>query len=136
MTVKRIGGVLLILVSLTLACRTAPIHDVNRSNVPPGFSSDEVGKIIERAARRRGWSVVRQAPEHIVASIVVRGRHRASVDINFDQTTFSIRHRDSENLQYDGERIHRNYNSWIVRLERAIHNELFLQEQKRANSRT
>lgn len=136
MTAKKIAGALLIFVSLTFACKTAPVHDVNRSDVPPGLSIDEVGDVIERAARQRGWSVVRQAPAHIVASIVVRGRHRASVDITFDQKAFSIRHRDSENLRYDGERIHRNYNSWILRLERTIRDELFLQEQKRANSRT
>lgn len=131
---KTTSGALLLFVSLTLACKTAPVHDVNQSNVPPGFSIAEVGEIIESAAWRRGWSVVRQDPGHMVASIFVRGRHGASVDIMFDEAAFSIRYRDSENLRYDGKRIHRNYNGWIVRLEKTIRKDLLARMQKRVDS--
>lgn len=128
---KPIIAALLLLVTLSLACRTAPVRDVTDSHVPPGFSTEEVGDIIEQAALRRGWSVVRPAPGRAVASIRVRGRHWARVDIAFDPQAFSIRYRDSENLRYNGERIHRNYNSWILRLERTIHDLLRLRAQTR-----
>lgn len=128
---RTISGALLLFVSLSLACKTAPVHDVHQANVPPGFSIAEVGEIIEAAASRRGWSVVRESPGHMIASIVVRGRHMASVDITFDQQAFSIRYRDSENLRYDGNRIHRNYNGWIVRLENTIRMDLLASVQQR-----
>jgi hypothetical protein len=46
--------------------------------------------------------------------------HVAIVSITFDTKQFSIFYKDSTNLDYDGARIHRNYNGWIQNLEQAI----------------
>jgi len=107
-----------------VSCRMVPVHNVIRSNVPPGLSSEFVGEIIEYAATRRGWSVREEGPGHMTASISVRDRHRAVVDITYDSDWFSIQHRSSENLLYDGERIHRRYNGWVIKLEKTIRKEL------------
>jgi hypothetical protein len=46
--------------------------------------------------------------------------HVAVAEITYDAQHFAIRYVDSVNLQYDGTSIHKNYNSWIQNLERAI----------------
>ena len=44
----------------------------------------------------------------------------AVVDIDYTQTTYSIKYNESTNLDYDGEKIHKNYNGWIQNLDKAI----------------
>jgi hypothetical protein len=46
--------------------------------------------------------------------------HQAVVDIPYDTQRFSIRYVSSSNLDYDGNAIHRNYNSWVQNLQNAI----------------
>jgi hypothetical protein len=46
------------------------------------------------------------------------------VDIRYDTSSYDITYRDSHNLDYDGEKIHSNYNGWIQNLDDAIQNEL------------
>ena len=46
--------------------------------------------------------------------------HRAVVDVRYDTKTYSIKYKDSSNLQYDGTSIHKNYNGWIQNLDNAI----------------
>lgn len=120
---RPIVGILLLFIIATVACRTAPVRNVTASSVPAGLTADQVGDAIEKAARRRGWYVERQGPGEMIASLDVRGRHKAIVDIAYDPTSYSITYRDSENLRYNGQRIHRNYNGWIVRLEGTIRDE-------------
>jgi hypothetical protein len=47
--------------------------------------------------------------------------HVADVLINYTPQTFAIRYEDSVNLAYDGSLIHKNYNSWVRRLEKEIY---------------
>ena len=120
----RMAFSVLVIVILLAGCRTAPVHNITRSDVPPGLSAEFVGKVIKYAAGRRGWTIDEASPGHIVASILRRDWYRAVVDISYGANFFSITYRDSENLGYDGVRIHRNYNSWVIKLERTIHKEL------------
>ena len=46
--------------------------------------------------------------------------HVAVVDIQFDSKTYSIKYKDSTNLDYTGNSIHKNYNGWIENLDNAI----------------
>ena len=62
----------------------------------------------------------------MVASIVVRDRHQAWVDIPYSTKGYQIRYRDSAGLDYDGERIHRNYNKWVQLLDADIRRQLQL----------
>ena len=44
----------------------------------------------------------------------------AKVDINYNTKTYSITYKDSSDLDYDGTKIHKNYNGWIQNLDNAI----------------
>jgi hypothetical protein len=50
--------------------------------------------------------------------------HVAVVDVRYSATSYSIVYRDSTNLDYRGDQIHKNYNGWIQNLDRDIRNEL------------
>lgn len=65
-------------------------------------------------------------PGKIQASINVRGKHSAEVEIDYDSNRYTIRYLTSENLMHseDGE-IHKAYNGWVIKLDRTIRQELF-----------
>ena len=47
-----------------------------------------------------------------------------TVAIPYNKNQFSILYLESENLDYDGKKIHVNYNIWIKRLADQIQNEI------------
>ncbi len=115
---------LFLLSVLGCGIRMAPIHNVPASSVPPGLTQDEVHDAIWRAAAGRGWIVEEDSPGKVVARIDLRD-HTAAVDIDYTEQRYSITYRESQNLDYDGTRIHKNYNGWITNLDRDIQRELF-----------
>ncbi|MEH3021151.1 MAG: hypothetical protein PGN19_00265 [Pseudomonas oryzihabitans] len=120
----------LLLVSALLflaACTRAPL--VTPQEVFPADRAEnaaDVRRIIVEVLETRGWTVGSESPGVIVASILVRGRHQAWVDIPYSTKGYQIRYRDSAGLDYDGERIHRNYNKWVQLLDADIRRRLQL----------
>ena len=66
-----------------------------------------------------GWQMVPKGPGNIEGTLILR-EHRAVVDVRYDTKTYSIKYKDSSNLQYDGASIHKNYNGWIQNLDNGI----------------
>jgi hypothetical protein len=114
----------IVLVLAIAACTTKPVYNVERStfNAKDSLSNEQASEAIFNAGSHLGWSMTEIAPGHIRADINVRGKHQASVDINYDGRGYSIAYVDSENLKYDAEKgvIHRNYNSWVQNLDNQI----------------
>ena len=116
--------VLIALITIAAAgcVRTMPVYNVSSAPVaaPSGqLSAAQVRGAIIEALHDKGWIVREDNPGKIVADILVR-THRAGVAIDYSPTQYSISYKDSENLLYDGSEIHRNYNKWIMLLERQI----------------
>ena len=80
-------------------------------------------KAITLALNQRGWRVVSEQPGVIEASVDVRD-HQAIVDITYSATGYGIQYKDSTNLDHNGNNIHRNYNKWVVLLDREIQKQL------------
>ena len=110
-------------VALTLACRTAPVLNIENGEVPPGLSAQQVHEAIVSAVPRRGWDVTLDEPGHVMARLDKRG-HSATVDIDYTSTHYSIRHHESTDLGFDGTKIHKNYNGWVTNLNKDIQSEL------------
>jgi hypothetical protein len=106
-----------------LACTSVPIHDV-ASSVPPGLTAGQVREAIQSAAVLRHWVVSEESPSVLLATLDVRGKHSATVAIAYDATRYSITYRDSRNLDYEDGEIHKNYNGWVLKLDKTIRNEL------------
>ncbi len=106
-------------IAVTLAGCARPVANIeNDSFVDPGSFATRTGQII-RAGTMLGWRMQEMRPGVMRATLDIR-THQAVVDITYDAQRFSIAYVDSTNLNYDGTRIHPNYNGWVRRLADAI----------------
>jgi len=112
------------MVLLLVACRTADLYNVqNAPGASKAVSMADVETAIRRAGHGLGWQITPQGPGRAEGTLALR-EHRAVVDITYDTKSYSIKYKDSSNLQYDGKTIHSNYNGWIQNLDKAISKEL------------
>ena len=125
---NRLGGALLcsVFVALAAGCRSAPIYNVTDapvvSNKP--VSTEDVEKAIIRGGATLGWQMTPVKPGTIQGTLNLAGRHIAVVDIPYSAKSYSIRYKESVNLDYNGTEIHRNYNVWVQQLDNAIRTQL------------
>ncbi|WP_318470216.1 hypothetical protein [Photobacterium leiognathi] len=118
---------------LIVGCTSKPVMNLNNVYVPTAVTGqqhtvEDVQKAILTAAEQRGWSARVIKPGLILANISVR-THSATIEIPYSSTSYSIDYKDSQNLDYDGTDIHRNYNNWVVRLSRSIQQQLGVSPQ-------
>jgi len=103
------------------------VRNINAEPVvgPAGrtVSLDEVGKAILRAGGTLGWQMQLMESGYILGTLKLRS-HVAIVDIRYTAKNYSIKYKDSTNLNYDGTNIHNHYNGWISNLDRAIKTQL------------
>lgn len=109
-------------------CRTtAPILTVANASLglPPGSkaSMEEVSQAIWAAGKRLGWNMQEIRPGELAGTLTIR-KHLAVVSITHDTLTFTIRHRNSINLNQHDDQIHPSYNHWVTNLARAIQAEM------------
>jgi hypothetical protein len=85
-------------------------------------SLEQVRDGIIAGCKRKGWNPVIESDTQVKCSILVRGQHYAEVKIPFSVSTYSIIYSNSRVLDYNPERqrIHRNYNKWVILLSRTI----------------
>ena len=119
----------LVLVAV-MGCRAgAPIYDIKDTAIPNSIehslSLANVTRSITAAAAKHGWEMRVEKPGHIVATLHLR-EHETVVDILYDTKSYSILYNSSQNLQYNEKNrtIHKNYNSWIQKLNVSIQREL------------
>ena len=109
---------------LLAACGTTgqPVYNVTDSAVvtnKPNPTPDDVRQAIIRAGTQLGWQMRADRAGHVLGTLSLR-THVAVVDIDYDRKAYSIKYKDSTNLEYTGSTIHRNYNGWVQNLDRAI----------------
>lgn len=116
---------ILFLILLVLGCRSAPVYNVESAAVVANkpASMQDVEKAIMRAGLGLSWQMTVKAPGKIEGVLVLR-THRAVVDITYDEKSYSIKYKDSANLDYDGTVIHKNYNGWVQNLDKGIKTQL------------
>ena len=103
-------------------CTTRAVRNVdNQPVVTTGHPATmaDVERAIMRAGQGLGWVMTQVKPGVMTGRLELRS-HIAVVEITYDTRTFSIRYKDSTNLDYANGNIHKNYNGWIDNLEREI----------------
>jgi hypothetical protein len=111
---------------LAIAACTAPIRRVNSPNYGwgprPEVTLAQIQTEIEKTARGQGW----QLSEVKTGSFVAKrewgdkGKHNIVVDVVYDRKGFSIRYKDSKQMDYDGKSIHHTYNDMVETLRDGI----------------
>ena len=106
---------------IVAACTGTPVYNVESQPlaVSGNPSLGAVERAIRRAAANRGWTVKKLGPGRMEGRLALR-RHVALIDITYTRSTLSITYKDSQNLNYDGKTIHKNYNSWVQNLAKDI----------------
>lgn len=126
---KKLNLILLLAVMSSVlmltACRTAPVLNVHDAGIPQAkpMTMDEVTASIILAGSGLGWNMTAVKPGLIQGTLNIRA-HQAVVDITYSTTEYNIDYKSSNNLKYDGTKIHSNYNGWVQNLNRAINNQL------------
>jgi hypothetical protein len=115
--------------ALALAgCTTAPIQNVEKAPIvlasgKTSVTMTDVNNAIIRAGTRLGWQMKPESPGRLTGHLALR-THTAIVAVEHDTTTYSIKYRDSTNLDAKDGMIHKNYNGWVQNLDKAIKSEL------------
>lgn len=120
---KTLAAAAIILATATMmGCRSAPVQDVVDAPVTTStqkYANDDVRKAILEAGARLGWQMKDLDKGHMLGTLFLRS-HMAQVDIHYTKQNYTIKYKNSSNLDYDGENIHSNYNGWIQNLDNAI----------------
>lgn len=99
-------------------------------NVPvEGVATDaQVGRAVRAALTRRGWAVAAEKPGSMEGILTKNGAYVVRVAVKYEASEITIRHVNSEGLDYDSEdrTIHRSYNKWMRMLAREINVNLAL----------
>jgi hypothetical protein len=83
-------------------------------------SAAQIRAAIATAAASHGWQLSASGASSMVATLHVRGKHSVSTDVDWAAGTFSVKYRDSVNMNYSGNEIHPNYNRWVQQLVNTI----------------
>jgi hypothetical protein len=125
---------LLALAALTAQARsTVPVVNhqdvlaVRSTGLPA--SADRIRAAFLAAGAARGWQIAVVEPGKLLGTLNVRGKHTVSADITYADGKFSVRYRDSINMNYtpggDGNGlIHPSYNKWVDFLMQDVRVEL------------
>ena len=116
---------MLIFLSGCRSMRIVPVVNIHNSSIEVDgkYSKNDIKKAIITAVKGQGWGIQSKKRNHIVAVLFVR-QITASIDIRFNKKSYSITYKDSTNLNYNGTKIHRNYNTWIQNLDNRIQTEI------------
>lgn len=121
-----LAAVLVPLIVAISGCRMDTIRNIEQAPIATSSNStslENVTKAIQVAGSGLGWAMRKVKPGHIEGTLFLR-THMAKVDVTYTTKTYSIKYKDSSDLGYDGENIHKNYNGWIINLSNAINQQL------------
>ncbi|WP_245391411.1 hypothetical protein [Sulfurospirillum barnesii] len=108
-----------------VGCTAAPIYNVESnsvvSNNETNTSLKDVEKAIIRAGAGLGW-VMKKVEDGKIQGVLTLRKHVAVVVINYNTKAYSIQYQDSTALDFNPAEntIHKNYNTWIQNLNKAI----------------
>lgn len=112
-----------------VGCRTAPIYNVEDaaivSSTNKRLTMEQVKTAIIRGGVNRGWAMKAAGNGLVIGTLHLRGT-QSVVEIKYNTKSYSITHKDSQGLGYNGESIHRRYNTWVQNLQTSITNEISL----------
>lgn len=109
------------LLLMLAGCTSSPVFNIENApiTIEAKHTSKDIKKAIIRAGAGLGWQMKPIKAGHIVGTLYLR-KHVAVVDIKYSKKSYNIIYKSSQNLNYDGTNIHKNYNGWILNLNRHI----------------
>jgi hypothetical protein len=89
-------------------------------------SAEQIRAAMQAAGAPRGWQITPAGTGKALAVLNVRGKHSVSADISYSSGQYSIKYRDSTNMNYEAgtNLIHPKYNMWVQALIDDTRNQL------------
>ena len=101
---------------VALAARPVELIDIDPVGVPAGMEQARVVKAIKLALLGRHWSVGKEEPGYIEATLMVR-KHMIKIGVSYGRTEVKFKYLDSAEMNYKergGTRyIHPKYYNWV-----------------------
>ena len=113
----------LLLLFLLGGCGSLTVYNAVSPSFERKISPSEMQQAVVNAAQRYGWEIKNKIPGAVEAEYRRRDFF-AQIKISYSASSYSIDYVDSENLKYDGQKIHKAYNSWIKNLEKTLNENL------------
>ena len=125
MRLTRLPAIASLCLLFVLGACAGPMHMVDAQGYgdgpKPGVTLAQVQNTIEKTAKDQGWTLSDVKSGSFVARRAWDGnKHNIVVDVVYDLQDFSIRYKDSKQMGYDGNTIHRSYNRMVRDLEGGI----------------
>ena len=76
----------------------------------------QITEALTAAGAPRGWQVAQVKPGQLVATVNVRNKHTVSLDVSLAPGLYSLRYKNSTNMNYNGVQINPHYNKWVQTL--------------------
>jgi hypothetical protein len=120
---KLFGALLCAVVLAAVGCAAQPIYQVTGAPITTTSgktpSMQQVQTAIQQAGTQLGWQLTAEKPGLMTGRLAVR-THQAVVAIEYDTKQYSIKYKDSVDLQAKDGTIHKNYNGWVQNLDQRI----------------
>ena len=118
----KIGIALFVSFLLLSGCKAVPVVNIEQAPIvtsASNASSEDIAKAIITAGNSLGW-IMKQNSSNEISGVLNLRDHMAKISIKYTSGFYSINYVDSQNLKYDGTNIHKNYNGWVMNLNKMI----------------
>ena len=116
--------VLLVVLVAAVGCRKSiPLESYSGGVAVENATPEKAKTAIMRAGASLGWVIAPSGDNKLEGTLRVRA-HTLVVDIDYSSTRYTIRHKSSTNLDYQGDQIHPQYRNWVLNLQRHIDAEM------------
>ncbi|WP_018142019.1 hypothetical protein [Thioalkalivibrio sp. ALJ7] len=128
MHTKTLLVILMVALVALAGCRgTVPVQNISDTSVTDVDGERPSAEQMERAIRTAGASLgwrMEETQDGLLEGRLSLRDHVAVVEIPYAAGEYSIRYKDSSNLDYADGNIHPNYNNWIQNLDNQIRAQL------------
>ena len=128
-SLKTLSAIMITTVLLVGCSHLKPIHNVHVDKIPniasTHLTSDEIGHIIAEAAVKKGWVIDNSAPGRIVCTKHWK-QFSATSEITYSTNGYDIQLVNSTNLGQSDGKIHHQYNSYVIALQKEMDKKLSL----------
>jgi hypothetical protein len=98
-----------------------PIYNIHDEQIQSKseVTQPQVEQAIVKAGIALGWRL-NKIRDGLMTGTLTTHYNTAVVEIKYNTSTYSINHQESTNMEYDGQKIHKDYNNLVKNFSAAI----------------
>lgn len=104
----------------TTACSTKKQILSVHTELTLSYETTDVKAAIIEALATRNWVITNENGNEIQAKFVIKENQFIAVKISYTDRYYNINYLDSQNMKYNGSKIHKTYNKQVKALDKVI----------------